>query len=314
MRSRFTVLFSLLIVFTLALGACSPATPAPTEAPTVAVSAPTDVPPTAIPPTPEPTTPANPTLILATTTSTQDSGLLDVLIPLFEQQTGFTVQAVAVGTGAALKMGEEGNADVLLVHAPSSEKALMDAGWGKDRFLVMHNDFVIVGPADDPAGIKGSSTAVDAFKKIFDSGAMFISRGDDSGTNKMEISLWGKTSDDPKGAAWYVESGQGMGATLTIASEKTAYTLTDRATYLANKANLSLDILVEGDPVLLNVYHVITVNPDKWPKSNYDGALTFANFMIAKATQDIIAQFGVDKFGQPLFFPDADKTDADLGL
>ena len=315
MKFRFTVLFSLLIVFTLALGACSPAaTPAPTEAPTAAVSAPTDIPPTTVPPTPEPTTPANPTLILATTTSTQDSGLLDVLIPLFEQQSGFTVQTVAVGTGAALKMAEEGNADVLLVHAPSSEKTLMDAGWGKDRFLVMHNDFVIVGPANDPAGIKGSSTAVDVFKKLFDSGSTFISRGDDSGTNKMEISLWGKTNDDPKGAAWYVESGQGMGATLTIASEKNAYTLTDRATYLANKANLSLDILVEGDPALLNVYHVITVNPDKWPKSNYDGALNFANFMIAKATQDIIAQFGVDKFGQRLFFPDADKKDSDLGL
>jgi len=295
MKSRFTLSFSLLIVFTLALGACSPATPAPIEAPA------------AIPP-------ANPTLILATTTSTQDSGLLDVLIPLFEQHTGYTVQTVAVGTGAALKMAEEGNADVLLVHAPSSEKTLMDAGWGKDRFLVMHNDFVIVGPAADPAGIKGATAAVDAFKKIFDSGSTFISRGDDSGTNKMEISLWGKTNDDPKGVDWYVESGQGMGATLTIASEKMAYTLTDRATYLANKANLSLDILVEGDPALLNVYHVITVNPDKWLKSNYDGALTFANFMIAKATQDVIGQFGVDKFGQPLFFPDADKTDADLGL
>jgi len=313
-KSRSILLVRLLIVFTVALGACSPATPAPTEVPVAAVSAPTDIPSTAIPLTAKPTTPANPNLILATTTSTQDSGLLDVLIPLFEQQTGFTVQTVAVGTGAALKMGEEGNADVLLVHAPSSEKALMESGWGKDRFLVMHNDFVIVGPTEDPAGIKGSPTADDAFKKIFDSGSTFISRGDDSGTNKMEISLWGKTNDDPKGVAWYIESGQGMGATLTIASEKIAYTLTDRATYLANKANLSLDILVEGDPALLNVYHVITVNPAKWPKANYDGALTFANFMIIEATQDVIGQFGVDKFGQPLFFPDADKTDADLGL
>lgn len=293
MKSHFTLLLSLLTVFALAFSACTPAaTPAPTQPPA----------------------PANPTLILATTTSTQDSGLLDVLIPLFEQQTGYTVQAVAVGTGAALKMGEEGNADVLLVHAPSAEKTLMDAGWGKERFLVMHNDFVIVGPASDPAGIKGSATSVEAFQKIFASGATFISRGDDSGTNKMEITLWGKANNDPKGTAWYVESGQGMGATLTIASEKAAYTLTDRATYLANKAHLSLDILVEGDPALLNVYHVITVNPDKWPKSNYEGATAFANFMVAKATQDIIAKFGVDKFGQPLFFPDADKTDADLGL
>ena len=287
---RYTYLTPTLIILSaMILGACAPVTPAPGA-------------------------PANPTLILATTTSTQDSGLLDLLVPLFESQTGYTVQTVAVGTGAALKMAEEGNADVLLVHAPSSEKALMDAGWGKDRFLVMHNDFMIVGPANDPAGIKGSSTAVEAFQKIFAAGSTFISRSDDSGTNKMEISLWEKTRSDPKGAGWYVESGQGMGATLTIASEKNAYTLTDRATYLANKGNLSLDILVEGDPALLNVYHVITVNPDKWPKSDYEGALAFANFMIAGDTQAVIGKFGVDKFGQPLFFPDADKTDADLGL
>ena len=261
---------------------------------------------------PEP--PATPTLILATTTSTQDSGLLDVLVPMFQDQTGYIVQTVAVGTGAALKMAEEGNADVLLVHAPSSEKALMDAGWGKDRFLIMHNDFVIVGPADDPAAIKGTPTAVEAFQKIADTGANFITRGDDSGTNKMEISLWGKTTVTPDGQAWYIDSGQGMGATLTISSEKQAYTLTDRATYLANKENLDLEILVEGDAALLNVYHVITVNPEKWPKSNYDGAIAFAKFMPDPATQKVIGEFGVDKFGQPLFFPDADKTDADLGL
>jgi tungstate transport system substrate-binding protein len=258
--------------------------------------------------------PNNPDLILATTTSTQDSGLLDVLVPMFQDQTGYTVQTVAVGTGAALKMAEEGNADVLLVHAPASEKDLMAAGWGKDRFLVMHNDFVIVGPADDPAGIRGTATAVEAFQKIAGAGANFITRGDDSGTNKMEISLWGKTSSDPTGQGWYIDSGQGMGATLTITSEKQAYTLTDRATYLANKENLDLEILVEGDAALLNVYHVITVNPDKWPKSNYEGAMAFAGFMVDPAIQDVIGKFGVDKFGQPLFFPDADKTDADLGL
>ncbi len=258
--------------------------------------------------------PEQPNLILATTTSTQDSGLLDVLVPIFEGQTGYVVKPVAVGTGAALKMAEEGNADVLLVHAPSSEKALMDAGWGKDRMLIMHNDFVIVGPADDPAGIQGTATAVEAFQKIADAGADFITRGDDSGTNKMEISLWGKTEADPTGQAWYIDSGQGMGATLTIASEKQAYTLTDRATYLANKENLDLEILVEGDAALLNVYHVITVNPEKWPKSNYDGAIAFAKFMTTPETQAVIGEFGVDKFGQPLFFPDADKTDADLGL
>jgi tungstate transport system substrate-binding protein len=260
--------------------------------------------------------PANPNLILATTTSTQDSGLLDVLIPLFEQETAYNVKVVAVGTGQALQMGQQGNADVLLVHAPGSEKTYMDGGYGKDRFLVMHNDFIIVGPTADPAGIKGDATAVDAFRKIAGSGSTFISRGDQSGTNTKELAIWKSAAIDPAGKkpAWYVESGQGMGATLTIASEKSAYTLTDRATYLANKANLQLDLLVEKDSSLLNVYHVITVNPDKWPKVNYDGALAFAKWITSAATQDVIGKFGVEKFGQPLFVPDATKTDADLGL
>ncbi len=282
---------SLLLLLTMLFSACAPATPAATE------------------PAPEAATP----LILATTTSTQDSGLLDVLVPLFEQQSGYTVQTVAVGTGAALKMGEEGNADVLLVHAPAAEKELMNAGFGKDRYLVMHNDFILVGPAADPAGVKGIAPA-DAFRAFAEKGATFISRGDDSGTHKMELSFWKKTELDPKGQAWYVESGQGMGATLTIASEKGGYTLTDRATYLANKGSLNLEILVEGDATLLNVYHVITVNPEKWEKVNYEGAMAFAKFITDPATQEVIGKFGVDKFGAPLFFPDADKTDADLGL
>jgi len=256
----------------------------------------------------------NPKLILATTTSTQDSGLLDRLVPIFQDQTGYLVQTIAVGTGAALKMAEEGNADVLLVHAPASEKALMDDGWGKDRMLVMHNDFVIVGPENDPAGISGMLVVAEAFQKIADAGENFITRGDDSGTNKKEISLWLKTEADPTGQAWYIETGQGMGATLTITSEKQAYTMTDRATYLANQENLDLVILVEGDEVLLNVYHVMTVNPDKWPAVNYDAAVAFAEFMTHPDTQAIIETFGVDNYGQPLFFPDADKTDADLGL
>lgn len=260
-----------------------------------------------------PSAPANPNLILATTTSTQDSGLLDVLIPLFETESGYTVQTVAVGSGQAMKMGEEGNADVLLVHAPASEVAFMNDGYGKDRALVMHNDFVVVGPASDPAGIKGMAVT-DALKAISTGGAEFVSRGDDSGTHKAELTLWGKASFDPNGQAWYLESGQGMGATLTIASEKGAYTLTDRATYLALKDNLQLEILVEGDNALLNVYHVITVNPEKWDRVNYEAALAFLNFMIAPSTQEVIGKFGVDKYGQPLFYPDADKTDAELGL
>ena len=307
---RLSFFFSLLILFSLALSACAPASaPLPTEPPAAqaaATEAPTEA---SIP------APANPDRILATTTSTKDSGLLDVLVPLFEQQSGYNVKVVAVGTGAALQMGQEGNADVLLVHAPSSEKTYMDGGYGKDRALVMHNDFIVVGPSSDPAGIKSKPVA-EAFTAIYDSKTTFISRGDQSGTNTKELAIWKSAGLDPatEKPDWYVESGQGMGATLTIASEKNAYTLTDRATYLANKANLQLDILVEGDNSLLNVYHVITVNPDKWPKVNYDGALAFMKFLTDPATQDVIGKFGLDKYGQALFFPDADKTDADLGL
>ena len=309
-----TIFLSFLLVISLLLTACGSATPVPapvTEPP----AAPTEVPPTAVPPTPEPTTPANPNLILATTTSTQDSGLLDVLVPLFEQQTGFTVQTVAVGSGQAMTMGQEGNADVLLVHSPSAEKTFMDDGWGKDRALVMHNDFIIVGPADDPAKIKGLGPA-DAFKAIATAEAPFVARADKSGTSTKELGIWAKTDVNPAESkpAWYIETGQGMGPSLTIASEKAAYTLTDRATYLANKDSLQLEILVEGNKTLLNVYHVITVIPEKWSKVNFDGATAFMKFMIDPATQAVIGQFGTEKFGQPLFFPDADKTDADFGL
>jgi len=257
--------------------------------------------------------PKNPNLILATTTSTQDSGLLDVLIPLFEDKTGYNVQTVAVGTGAALQMGVDGNADVLLVHAPTSELPLMENGDCISRKLVMHNDFIIVGPASDPAGINGMSDAAAAFKKISDTGSVFISRGDDSGTNKKELAIWSSAGVDPSGQGWYQETGQGMGASLTITSEKQGYTLSDRATYLATQANLQLDILAQGDPILLNIYHVMQVNPDKNDQINADGAKAFVDFMISKDTQAVIKDFGVDKYGQPLFFPDAAKTEADLG-
>ena len=260
-----------------------------------------------------PPKPANPELIMASTTSTGDSGLMDVLIPIFEQKTGYQVKPIYVGSGATLAMGEKGEADVLLVHAPASEVAFMKAGNGTVRKLVMHNDYIIVGPSADPAGIKGMTVAADAFKKIADAGQIFVSRGDDSGTNKMEISIWAKANVDPKGKSWYQSSGQGMGATLTITSEKAGYTLTDRATYLATKANLSLDILMEGDPVLLNIYHVIQVNPNKSTKINTEGAKAFADFMVSPEAQEKIKTFGVDKYGQPLFFPDAGKTEADLG-
>ena len=262
----------------------------------------------------QPAAPANPDIILSTTTSTQDSGLLDDLLPIFEQQTGYKVKTIAVGTGAALKMGEEGNADVLLVHAPASEKDFMATGAGVDRRLIMHNDFVIVGPAADPAGIKGQKMAAAAFKLIADNHAVWVSRADDSGTNKMELSLWKSAGVDSTTLSGRVETGQGMAATLKITSEKEGYTLTDRATYLAQKANLQLDILVENDPVLLNIYHVISVNPDKFPKVNHAGAKAFSDFLVSPEIQKRIGEFGVEKYGQPLFFADADKTDADLGL
>jgi tungstate transport system substrate-binding protein len=306
------ILATLFLIVAIVLSACTAApTPAPTAVPTTETVASTE---TAAPAT-ETSAPANTTLILATTTSTQDSGLLDVLIPLFEEQTGYTVQTVAVGSGQAMQMGQEGNADVLLVHSPTSEATFMTDGWGKDRALVMHNDFIIVGPEADPAGIKGMSAA-DAFKAIAAAGATFVARADKSGTSTKELGIWKKAEIDPATTkpAWYIETGQGMGATLTIASEKGGYTLTDRATFLANKANLQLTILVEGDKSLLNIYHVITVNPDKWPKVNYEGALAFMNFLLNPETQAVIGQFGVDKYGQQLFIPDADKTDADYGL
>jgi tungstate transport system substrate-binding protein len=258
--------------------------------------------------------PSNPNLILATTTSTQDSGLLDVLIPAFEAKTGFKVQTVAVGSGAALKLGEEGNADVLLVHSPAAEKTFMDNNYGTDRRLVMHNDFIIVGPAADPAGIKSSTLAVDAFQKIANSSAQFISRGDASGTNTKELAIWKSANITPASQTWYVESGQGMGATLTIANEKAAYTLTDRATFLANQSNLQLVLLYEGDNALLNIYHFIVVNHNKWPSTNLDGALAFSDYITSPEGQTLISTFGVDKYGQQLFIPDAGKTDASLGL
>jgi tungstate transport system substrate-binding protein len=288
------IIFSVLLVLSLFLAACATATPAATQPPT------------------QPPKPANPDLILATTTSTQDSGLLDVLVPAFEQATGYTVKTVAVGSGEAMKMGQECNADVLLVHSPAAEKTFMDSNYGSDRRLVMHNDFIVVGPSADPAGIKGSATAIDAFTKIANAQAPFISRGDTSGTNAKELAIWKAASITPSGS-WYTESGQGMGATLQIASEKGAYTLTDRATYLANQAKLQLENLVQGDASLLNIYHVIEVNPTNCPKVNNTGAIAFADYVVTPEAQTLIGNFGIDKYGQALFTPDAGKDESTLG-
>jgi tungstate transport system substrate-binding protein len=253
-------------------------------------------------------------IILATTTSTQDSGLLDVLVPEFEKDSGYNLKVIAVGSGQALAMGQRGDADVLLVHAPSSEKALIDDGSAINRRLVMHNDFIILGPDKDPAGIKGMSSSVDALKKVFDTGSSFISRGDDSGTDKLEKSLWKKAELDPKGKSWYEESGQGMGATLQIANQRDAYIISDRATYLAQSDNLDLVVLVEGDPILLNVYSVMQVNPDEFDLVNGPGGKAFADFMVSEKTQQMIGEFVDEKSGKPLFTPDAGKTYEEIGM
>ncbi len=252
-------------------------------------------------------------IILATTTSTQDSGLLDVLIPIFEKQTGYFVKTIAVGSGQAMKMGEKGEADVMLVHSPDAEKKFIADGFGVNRQLIMHNDFIIVGPGTDPAKVKGVKSSAEAMKMIAKAESLFLSRGDNSGTHAKEKTLWKKAEMTPAGQKWYQETGLGMGQTLNVAAEKKGYTLADRGTYLALKKNLGLDILVEGDAALLNIYHVIEVNSAKWPKANADGAKAFAAFMVSKNTQDIIKTFGVDKFGSPLFFPDAGKKVEDLG-
>ena len=253
-------------------------------------------------------------LLLVSTTSTQDSGLLDVLLPAFTAQTGYNVQLVAVGSGQALKIGEQGNADVILLHSPDAEKEFVANGFGIDRRLVMHNDFVIVGPPSDPAALRTKPTLVDAFKVIFSSASIFVSRGDESGTHVKELTLWKNAGLDPVGQGWYLETGQGQGATLSIASEKSGYAITDRGTFLAYKSNVDLEILFEGDPVLLNVYHVITVGPEKFPNVNLEGAMAFADFITSSVGQKIIGEFGVEQYGEPLFFSDADKTDAELGL
>lgn len=252
-------------------------------------------------------------VILATTTSIQDSGLLEVLIPVFEKKTGYRVKTISVGSGQAMVLGERGEADVLLVHAPEAEKKFVEKGFGINRRLVMYNDFILVGPPEDPAQLKGTSSALEGLKKIADTGALFISRGDNSGTHQLEKKLWKDAGISPEGHTWYQESGQGMGQTLGIASEKRAYTLTDRGTYLALKKTLNLDIMIQGDKSLLNIYHVIEVNPAKWPNVNAAGAKAFSDFIVSPEAQDLIKTFGLEKFGQPLFFPAAGKKEDELG-
>lgn len=255
--------------------------------------------------------PERESIILATTTSTQDSGLLDVLLPVFEKRTGYRVKTIAVGTGEALAMGRRGDADVLLVHAPAKEKELVEVGFAVNRRLVMHNDFLIAGPAGDPAGVHGSSSGAESLARIAEAGARFTSRGDDSGTHMRERSLWQAAAIEPGGDG-YISTGQGMGATLFIAAEKGAYVLTDRATFLATRERTGLVPHVEGDPLFLNIYSVMEVNPERFPEVNAAGAGAFGDFLVGPEAQEIIRGFGVKEFGQPLFSPDAGKDEASL--
>jgi tungstate transport system substrate-binding protein len=257
--------------------------------------------------------PAQKNLILATTTSTQDSGLLDVLIPIFEKKTGYFVKTIAVGSGQAVAMGQKGEADVLFVHSPDAEKKFMAEGYGEKRLIVMHNDFVVAGPSSDPAAIRGAKSAPEAFRKIAAAGALFLSRGDNSGTHAKEKGIWKAAGINPEGEKWYQETGLGMGQTLNVAGEKKGYILADRGTWRALQKNLGLPILKESDPILLNVYHVIAVNPAKRPRVNAGGARAFSGFMVSAEVQKIIGTFGMEKFGTPLFFPDAGKKEEGLG-
>jgi tungstate transport system substrate-binding protein len=294
-RSCFSLL--LLIVFCTACGSS-----APSSTNTLTTAAPT-VMPSSIPRTNNPKD-----IILATTTSTQDSGLLDVLIPRFEQQSGFHVKVVAVGSGAAIALGTRGEADVVLAHAPDSERQFVSSGSGIDRKLVMFNDFVLVGPATDPAQVKGMSDILTAFKVIAQRQSPFISRGDNSGTEQLERKLWKASGINPDGQTWYVQSGTGMGQTLQIADQKQAYTISDRGTFLAFTSRISLTMLVEKDDQLLNIYHVIAVNPDRFPQVNKAGAQAFSAFLLAPDTQAFIKTFGQDTYGQSLFTPCANNS------
>lgn len=310
-------LAGLLLITIIIVGMITACTTDTTTDPTTTAAKPLTTAATTTPPKP-----ANPELIMASTTSTRDSTLMDTLIPIFEQKTGYKIKPIYVGSGAAMTMGQKGEADVLLVHSPAAEVTFMQNGYGINRKLVMHNYFLIVGPPSDPAGIKGMTVATDALQKIANAKAAFYSRGDNSGTDTMEKGLWKKTGisvadNSTSNPNWYKEGGTGTGMLdlLRIASEKQAYTFTDYATYVMNLNSkvFTLDVLVQGDPALINIYHVIQVNPEKFPKVNAEGAKAFADFMVSAEAQAIIAKFGADKYGKPVFNADAGKTEAEFG-
>jgi len=248
----------------------------------------------------------NDPIILSTTTSTENSGLLAYILPDFTEKRGIEVKVVAVGTGKALQMGRDGEADVLLVHAKPAEELFVEEGHSLERFDVMYNDFVIIGPEADPAGLKASGDNVaESFSKLYENQAAFVSRGDDSGTHKKEKSLWQEADLIPEGDM-YISAGKGMGDVIQMADELQAYTMSDRATYLAMSQGIDLKVLVEGDPVLFNQYGVMAVNPDKNDQINNEGAKAFIEWLLSSETQEMISGFGVEKYGQPLFIPNAE--------
>jgi tungstate transport system substrate-binding protein len=294
MKKMLTYVLLLLLVLGTVSG-CAPKTEAPAEAP---VNTPAEEPAAESEPVVEKS------IILATTTSTQDSGLLDFLLPIFTEETGIEVKTIAVGTGNALQMGRDGEADVLLVHAKADELKLVEEGHGTVRNDVMYNDFVLVGPADGEIDYGNDIEA--ALTAISEKGLPFVSRGDDSGTHKKELGLWKALSIEPAGE-WYIEAGAGMGDVLKIADERQGYTLTDRATYLALKDTLQLEVVVEGDVGLFNQYGIIPVNPNKGDMINEAGALKFMDWLISEEGQELISQFGVEEYGEPLFIPNYGK-------
>lgn len=247
-------------------------------------------------------------LIVAVTTSTQDSGLMDVLVPMFERQSGYRVKTVAGGTGQTLAMGARGDADVVLGHAPELERKYVGDGALVNRRLVMYNDFVLVGPPSDPARIRGMRRPAEAFRRLAEAAVPFVSRADESGTHIREKEIWQRAGVRPPATA-YIQTGQGQGATLLVASEKKGYALTDRGTYLALRSRLALDIVFEKAPLLWNIYHVLQVNPARHPGLNHEGASAFSAFLLAPAAQEAIRLYGVTKYGQPLFFPGAGKRE-----
>lgn len=247
------------------------------------------------------------TVLLATTTSTQDSGLLDVLVTAFERQSAFVVKTISVGSGQAIALGRRGEADVLLVHSPDDEQRLVADGLGVRRRAVMHNDFVLLGPPADVARVRRAPSVAEGLRRIASAGATFLSRGDSSGTHAREKGLWRAAGIDPEGEPWYQQTGLGMGDTLNVAAEKGAYTLSDCGTFLSRRMArpLALEVVIEREPGLLNSYHVIEVSPARWDRVNAAGARAFADFLLSPATQRLIGRFGADRLGEPLFVPDA---------